>query len=81
MPEILAAEEARAMAWAMAEANDNQSDAALLLGIPRQTFNYRYRKLTRARATGNRQIKDAAQRKNRKPPAGKPDAADEAGKA
>ncbi|MBV6494692.1 MAG: hypothetical protein LDLANPLL_02729 [Turneriella sp.] len=47
LPEILAAEEARAMAWAMREANDNQSDAALLLGIPRQTFNYRYRKLMR----------------------------------
>ncbi len=47
LPEILAAEEARAMAWAMREANENQSDAALLLGIPRQTFNYRYRKLMR----------------------------------
>jgi hypothetical protein len=47
LPEILAAEERRAMAWAMREANGNQSDAALLLGIPRQTFNYRYRKLVR----------------------------------
>jgi hypothetical protein len=47
LPEILAAEESRAMAWAMREANDNQSDAALLLGIPRQTFNYRYRRLQR----------------------------------
>ncbi|MBS0617015.1 MAG: hypothetical protein JSR44_02445, partial [Spirochaetes bacterium] len=45
LPEILAAEEAKAMAWAMREAADNQSDAALLLGIPRQTFNYRYRRL------------------------------------
>jgi len=49
LPDILAAEEARAMAWAMQEANNNQSDAALLLGIPRQTFNYRYRKLMRAK--------------------------------
>jgi hypothetical protein len=50
LPEILAAEEARAMAWAMREANGNQSDAALLLGIPRQTFNYRFRKLARQQA-------------------------------
>ena len=80
LPDILAAEEARAMAWAMAEANGNQSDAALLLGIPRQTFNYRYRKLTRARMTGNRQIKDVARQKNGKPPVANPDAANEAGK-
>ena len=50
LPEILAAEESRAMAWAMREANGNQSDAALLLGIPRQTFNYRFRKLARQQA-------------------------------
>ncbi len=50
LPEILAAEESRAMAWAMREANGNQSDAALLLGIPRQTFNYRYRRLARQQA-------------------------------
>lgn len=49
LPEILAVEEAKAMAWAMREADGNQSDAALLLGIPRQTFNYRYRKLTRGK--------------------------------
>ena len=49
LPEILASEEAKAMAWAMREADGNQSDAALLLGIPRQTFNYRYRKLTRGK--------------------------------
>lgn len=48
LPDILMAEEARAMAWAMREAGGNQSDAALLLGIPRQTFNYRYRKLLRS---------------------------------
>ncbi|MFO1470875.1 MAG: helix-turn-helix domain-containing protein [Turneriella sp.] len=81
LPDILAAEEARAMAWAMAEANGNQSDAALLLGIPRQTFNYRFRKLTRARMTGNRQIKDAARQRNGKPPVGNADGANEAGKA
>lgn len=79
LPEILAAEEARAMAWAMTEANGNQSDAALLLGIPRQTFNYRYRKLTRTRATGNRQIKDVARQKNGK--ATSDIKTDEAGKA
>ncbi|MCS6971429.1 MAG: hypothetical protein NZL89_00250 [Leptospiraceae bacterium] len=50
LPDILAEEESRAMAWAMREANGNQSDAALLLGIPRQTFNYRYRKLLRRQA-------------------------------
>ncbi|AFM10840.1 helix-turn-helix Fis-type [Turneriella parva DSM 21527] len=49
LPEILQAEEARVLAWAMQEANGNQSDAALLLNIPRQTFNYRYRKLMRAK--------------------------------
>ncbi|HMY10794.1 MAG TPA: helix-turn-helix domain-containing protein [Turneriella sp.] len=51
LPEILAEEESRAMAWAMREANGNQSDAALLLGIPRQTFNYRFRKLARQQAS------------------------------
>ena len=81
LPDILAAEEARAMAWAMAEANGNQSDAALLLGIPRQTFNYRYRKLTRARMTGNRQIKEVARQKNEKTPVAKTGATDEAEKA
>jgi len=53
LPDILAAEEARAMAWAMQEAGGNQSDAALLLGIPRQTFNYRYRRLMRAQNRRN----------------------------
>lgn len=66
LPEILAAEEAKAMAWAMREADGNQSDAALLLGIPRQTFNYRYRKLTRGKpvrpqktATGKKESGEA----------------------
>jgi hypothetical protein len=53
LPEILAAEESRAIAWAMREANGNQTDAAMLLGIPRQTFNYRYRKLLRQKAQQN----------------------------
>jgi len=53
LPDILAAEEAKAMAWAMREAADNQSDAALLLGIPRQTFNYRYRRLMKKKDRGN----------------------------
>lgn len=52
LPDVLMAEEARAMAWAMREAGGNQSDAALLLGIPRQTFNYRYRKLLRSPLKG-----------------------------
>ncbi len=57
LPEILAAEESKAMAWAMREADGNQSDAALLLGIPRQTFNYRYRKLMRGRPVREQQPK------------------------
>jgi len=55
LPEILQAEEARVLSWAMQEANGNQSDAALLLNIPRQTFNYRYRKLMRAKEPRVRQ--------------------------
>lgn len=79
LPEILAAEEARAMAWAMSEANGNQSDAALLLGIPRQTFNYRYRKLTRGRRPPHER-QQAAQPQKVKKPAKAPDSADGADK-
>lgn len=61
LPEILAAEESRAMAWAMREANGNQSDAALLLGIPRQTFNYRFRKLAREQAARGGKMQSSPQ--------------------
>lgn len=64
LPEILAAEERRAMAWAMREANGNQSDAALLLGIPRQTFNYRFRKLARQQAAQGNMKSDDQKRKH-----------------
>lgn len=61
LPDILNAEEARVLSWAMREANGNQSDAALLLNIPRQTFNYRYRKLMRANAP---RVKRPGEKKN-----------------
>lgn len=64
LPEILAAEEYRAMAWAMREANGNQTDAALLLGIPRQTFNYRYRKLLQKQASASKKHSDAKIQEN-----------------
>lgn len=43
--EIMIEEEKRVLAWAMDETGDNQSNAAMLLGLPRQTFSYRYKKL------------------------------------
>ncbi|MDH4199536.1 MAG: hypothetical protein OEV66_04065 [Spirochaetia bacterium] len=43
--ELLHDEERKIMQWAMAQTGDNQSNAAMLLGIPRQTFSYRYHKL------------------------------------
>lgn len=45
LPEILEEEERLVLTWAMQEAGNNQSNAAMLLGIPRQTFAYRYKKL------------------------------------
>ncbi len=63
LPEILNAEEARVLAWAMREANGNQSDAALLLGIPRQTFNYRYRKLARATTQREARVRTKTEKK------------------
>ncbi len=45
LQEILSEEERKVLSWAMKEAGDNQSNAAMLLGIPRQTFAYRYKKL------------------------------------
>ena len=49
LPEILEDEERRALIWAMEQAGGNQSNAAMLLGIPRQTFSYKWKKLSRAR--------------------------------
>ncbi|MDH5716117.1 MAG: helix-turn-helix domain-containing protein [Spirochaetia bacterium] len=45
LPDLLASEEKKILKWAMEESGGNQSNAAMLLGIPRQTFSYRYRKL------------------------------------
>lgn len=45
LPEILEREEKKVLAWAFSEAGNNYSNAAMLLGIPRQTFTYRYKKL------------------------------------
>ncbi|MDH5719520.1 MAG: hypothetical protein OEZ13_02755 [Spirochaetia bacterium] len=45
LPEILAEKERKALKWAYDEAGGNLSNAAMLLGIPRQTFSYRYKKL------------------------------------
>jgi len=42
--DILANEEKKVLAWAMQKAGKNQSHAATILGIPRQTFAYRYKK-------------------------------------
>lgn len=45
LPDILAEEERRAIVWALEQAGGNQSNAALLLGIPRQTFAYKLKRL------------------------------------
>ncbi|MES0489235.1 MAG: helix-turn-helix domain-containing protein [Leptospirales bacterium] len=42
--DILADEEKKALSWAITEADGNQTSAAALLGLPRQTFAYRYKK-------------------------------------
>jgi hypothetical protein len=68
LPDILNAEEARVLSWAMREANGNQSDAALLLNIPRQTFNYRYRKLMRASAPRVQRPRDRKNNSEEKTP-------------
>lgn len=43
--ELLREEEKKILLWAMNEADGNQSNAAMLLGIPRQTFSFRYNKI------------------------------------
>ena len=44
LPDILADQEKKAIEWAMDEADGNQSNAAMLLGIPRQTLSYKMQK-------------------------------------
>ncbi len=46
--EILEEEERKVLLWAFEEASGNFSNAAMLLGIPRQTFTYRYNKYFRS---------------------------------
>ena len=58
--ELLEMEEKKIIRWAMDEADQNQSNAAMLLGIPRQTFSYRYHKLFDLKST------DTKSRKNRR---------------
>ncbi|MDH4262885.1 MAG: hypothetical protein OEV78_07575 [Spirochaetia bacterium] len=43
--DLLEIEEKKIMQWAMEESGHNKSNAAMLLGIPRQTFSYRFHKL------------------------------------
>jgi len=45
LPDILAEEEKKAISWAMNESDNNITNAAMLLGIPRQTLSYKYHKL------------------------------------
>lgn len=44
LPEILAEAEKKALLWAYEQADGNKSNAAMLLGIPRQTYGYRLKK-------------------------------------
>lgn len=44
LPEILAEEEKKVLRWAFLQAGENQSNAAMLLGIPRQTYSYKFNK-------------------------------------
>lgn len=44
LPDLLEEEEKKIILWAMKQTDNNQSDAAMLVGIPRQTFSYKYRK-------------------------------------
>jgi len=43
--DILLEKEKKVLLWAMKESDGNQTNAAMLAGIPRQTFAYRYNKL------------------------------------
>lgn len=44
LPQVIEEEEKRVIQWAMEQADGNQSNAAMLVGIPRQTFSYKYNK-------------------------------------
>ncbi|MCS6984650.1 MAG: hypothetical protein NZM25_05955 [Leptospiraceae bacterium] len=44
LPEILAEVEKKALLWAYEQADGNKSNAAMLLGIPRQTYGYRLKR-------------------------------------
>ena len=44
LPDIVSQEEKRAILWALEQADGNRSNAAMLLGIPRQTFSYKMQK-------------------------------------
>ena len=44
LPDIVSQEEKRAILWALEQAGGNRSNAAMLLGIPRQTFSYKMQK-------------------------------------
>lgn len=44
LPDILGEKEKEVLLWAYHEAGENQSNAAMLLGIPRQTYAYKFRK-------------------------------------
>jgi|GEM_PF-2281792 len=50
--ELLEAEEKKIIQWAMEHTGHNQSNAAMLLGIPRQTFSYRYHRLFDEKPSG-----------------------------
>ena len=44
LPDIVSQEEKRAILWALEQSGGNRSNAAMLLGIPRQTFSYKMQK-------------------------------------
>ena len=44
LPDIVSQEEKRAILWALKQSGGNRSNAAMLLGIPRQTFSYKMQK-------------------------------------
>jgi DNA-binding protein Fis len=61
--ELLEIEEKKIIRWAMDETGHNQSNAAMLLGIPRQTFSYRYHKLFDEKPSGKSSTKSAKRKK------------------
>ncbi len=57
LTEILAEEEKKALFWAYEQADGNQSNAAMLLGIPRQTYAYRLKKFLHSEQKEQRRIR------------------------